>query len=436
MLAVLLGSLSMTALSGCRGGDPGDAIDGSQPRRLTFNQDIAPMIFEQCTYCHRPGQQTPLPLLDYQDVQSRSGPLLVSMLRRAMPPWLPDSELNEFLNAKLLHSDQIAMFQRWVDDGAPEGAPDPPPVPTFSDRWRLGEPDMVVRAPQPYTLIADGTEVLRTLVIPAPVSSTRYVRAMEIRPDNSRILRHAVVGIDRTPTARTLDARDREPGYPGMLLDHMDGPGDRLSVWVPGSTPWVEPDGMAWRLEPGSDLVMQLQLRPTGTPESIQPSIALYFSPTPPARDPILLKLSSRTIDIPAGSRDHAVVDSYVLPVGLQVLSVYPHAHNLAKEIRATATLPDGAMRWLLWIKEWDAHWAEQYRYARPIELPSGSTLKMEYLYDNSAANVRNPHYPPRRVRWGVHPSDEMGVLWLQVLPDDAADADILLKDYQLHAVD
>jgi hypothetical protein len=422
----------MSALSGCRSGDLGEVRDASQPRHLTFNQDIAPIVFEHCTSCHRPGQQSPLPLLDYQDVRDRAGQVLVSLRRRTMPPWLPEPGFNEFLEAKLLLPEQIAMFRQWVEDGAPEGAPDPPPLPTVSDQWHLGEPDMVVRAPQPYTLQADGADVVRNLVIPVPVTSTRYVRAMEFRPDNSRILRHAVIGVDHTPRARALDARDREPGYPGMLFEHIESPRDRLRVWVPESAPWVEPEGMAWRLEPGSDLVIQLQLRPTRAPEMIQPSIALFFSSTPPVRDPVLIKLESTTIDIPAGSRDHTVVDTYVLPVNLRVLSAYPHAHSLAKEMRATATLPDGTMKWLLLIKEWDSHWAEQYRYASPVELPRGTTLKMEFVYDNSDANMRNPHYPPRRVRWGVQPTDEMGILWLQVLPHNEADAGILLRDYQL----
>jgi hypothetical protein len=428
LLAVLLGT---AVLSGCRGGDPADALNPSQPHHPTFNQDIAPIVFEHCTPCHRPGQQSPLPLLTYQDVRDRAGHILVSLMRRSMPPWLPEPGSNEFLDAKLLHPDQIAMFQQWVNEGLSEGAPGPPPLPDFSDRWQLGEPDLVARAPQPYTLKADGREIVRNLVIPVPVSSTRYVRAMEFRPDNSRILRHAVVALDHTSSARTLDARDREPGYPGMLFDHI-GPRDRLHAWVPESAPWVEPDGMAWRLEPGANLVIQLQLRPTGTPESIQPSIALFFSSTPPARHPILIKLESTTIDIPAGRRDHAVIDRYVLPVDVQVLGVYPHAHDLAGELKATATLPDGTTEALLWIRAWDAHWAEQYRYATAIDLPKGTTIEMEYVYDNSNTNMRNPHDPPRRVGWGVQPSDEMGILWLQVLPRHETDADALVKHYRL----
>ena len=392
------------------------------------------MVFERCTPCHRPDHPTPLPLLGYHDVRSRAGQLLVSMQRRTMPPWLPVPEGPELLNTKALRPDQIAMFQQWIEDGFPEGALQPPPVPTFPSGWQLGEPDLVVRAPQPYTLKPGGADVVRTLVVPVPVSSTRYVRAMELQPDNPRILRHALVGVDRTSRARALDAGDREPGYPGMWFDHIGGPRDRLSVWVPGGAPWAESDGMAWRLEPGSDLVLQLHMRPTRATESIQPSLGLFFSSTPPVDDPILITLESRAIDIPAGSRDRAVSDSYVLPADVHLLSVYPHAHHVAKEMKSTATLPDGTEQSLLRIKEWDPYWAEQYRYRRPLDLPRGTTLKVEYLYDNSNTNVRNPRYPPARTRWGRKTSDEMGVLWLQVLPRNRADADLLLEDARVRA--
>jgi hypothetical protein len=251
---------------------------------------------------------------------------------------------------------------------------------------------------------------------------------MELRPANPRILRHAVVGVDRSARARTLDARDPEPGYPGMRFDLMTDPSHGLDVWVPGASPWVEPDGMAWRLDPGSDLVLQLQLRPGGERESIQPSIALYFASAPPVRDPVIITLESTTIDIPAGSRRHAVIEEHVLPADVQLLSVYPHAHNLARELRATATLPDGTTKQLLRIGAWDLHWAERYRYRTPIDLPRGTTIRMEFVYDNSESNPLNPSYPPRRVRRGPELTDEMAVLWLQVVPR-TADGAALLKD-------
>lgn len=422
LLAVLL---TLSALSGCRGSDPVPERNASQPPPSTFSRDIAPVVFAHCSHCHRPGQQSPLPLLNYQDVRRYAGQILVSMQRRTMPPWLPEPGDNEFEDARLLDPKTIRRFEQWMDNGFPEGAPTLP-APTFVDRWQLGEPDLVVQAPEAYTVAANGPEIVTNLVVPVPVSSTRYVRGIEFRPDNPSVVRHAVIGLDRTSRARSLDAQDRRPGYPGMVFDHIAGPRDRLSVWIPGALPRMEPEGTAWRLEPGNDLVIQMQLRPTGVTGSIRPTVGLFFSSAPPVRIPILIKLESTAIDILPGRRDYTASDSYVLPVDVQILSVYPHAHDLARALKATATLPDGTTRSLLWIKAWDSHWAEEYRYATPIDLPKGSTLRMEYVYDNSDTNMRNPRNPPERVRWGLQPIDEMGVLWLQVLPRNEADAAVL----------
>jgi Tfp pilus assembly protein PilF len=143
-----------------------------------------------------------------------------------------------------------------------------------------------------------------------------------------------------------------------------------------------------------------------------------------------MVKLGSKAIDIPAGDTAYAITDTYVLPVDADVLSVYPHAHYLGKEMQAYATLPDGSTRWLLSIKRWDFHWQQEYRYLKPIALPRGTTLTMKYTYDNSADNHHNPHKPPVPVVYGPNSSDEMGDLWVQVLPRSPADAATLVRAF------
>ncbi len=156
----------------------------------------------------------------------------------------------------------------------------------------------------------------------------------------------------------------------------------------------------------------------------------MYFAESAPARFPYLLTLGSQTIDIPPGTTDYTVSDEYVLPVDVELLSVYPHAHYLGKEMRAFARLPDGSDHWLLHIRDWDFNWQDEYRYAERDVLPEGSTIVMEFSYDNSAANPRNPHTPPRRVVYGPKSSDEMGNLFLQVLPRDADDFAVLNRSF------
>jgi Flp pilus assembly protein TadD len=197
--------------------------------------------------------------------------------------------------------------------------------------------------------------------------------------------------------------------------------------------PAMEPDGMAWRLEKGTDLVIQLHMLPSlsGETESVQPSVGFYFTDTLPTRMPIDFKLGSKTIDIPAGKADYSIEDSFVLPVDVEVLSVYPHAHYLAKEMKASAALPDGSAKPLIWIKDWDFHWQDEYRYAAPVFLPRGTRLTMRFSYDNSGANQQDRTRPPSRAVFGPQSSDEMGDLWLRLLPATQADAGVLARAFR-----
>ncbi len=407
---------------------PGAAA--AQPA-VTFTKDVAPIIFENCSSCHRPGEIGPFNLLTYEDVTSRARDVARVTQARVMPPWKPEPGYGpEFIGARLLTETQIDTIQQWVENGAIEGDPsDLPPNPTFAEGWRLGQPDLVVEMPEPYTLRASGPDELRNFVIPIPVRETRYVSGLEFRPGTTRVVHHANMRIDRTRSSRLLDHADPEPGYDGRITtgDYPDG---HFLGWTPGQLPPFLPEGMAWRLDGDSDLVVQLHLRPSGTPETVQPTVGFFFTDEPPDRTPMMLRLGRQHIDIPPGVSNHEIEDSYVLPVDVEVYAVQPHAHFRAKEIKGVAVLPDGTTQWLIYIRDWDFNWQDLYRYAEPFLLPKGTTLRMQYSYDNSAGNPRNPDRPPRRVRWGQNSSDEMGDLWVQVLPRTAEDRALLYGDF------
>jgi tetratricopeptide (TPR) repeat protein len=407
----------------------------AQPARLTFTKDIAPIIWARCTPCHRPGEIGPFSLITYEDIRRRATQIAAVTARRVMPPWKPLPGKGEFQNERRLSDRELDAIQRWIAADAPEGdAADLPATPMGSAGWQLGTPDLVVRMPESYAVPADGPDVFRTFVIPIPVATVRYVRAMEFHPGNARVVHHANLGVDRTRSSRHLDARDPEPGYSGGMERDARYPEGQLLGWTPGQAAHPVPEGTQWRLEPESDLVVQLHLQPTGKPESVQVTAGFYFTDVAPTRAPIGLRLGSQTIEIPAGEREYAVADRYELPVDVDVLAVQPHAHNLARRMEATATLPDGSTRGLIAIDDWDFRWQDVYRYTAPLALPKGTTIAMRYTYDNSAANPRNPHHPPARVVWGQNTSDEMGDLWIQALPRSAGDEKILNEDFHRKA--
>jgi len=408
---------------------------GARPQAPpTFNRDVAPIIFSNCAACHHPGGSGPFSLLGYQDVRKRAAQIVEVTRSRYMPPWLPEPGHGDFAGARRLSDAELQVIEQWAAQGAAEGdAADLPPAPKYTAGWQLGRPDLIVKMPRPYILPAEGSDVFRNFVIPIPVAAARYVRAIEMLPGNRQLIHHANVLIDRAQVSRRRDAADPEVGFAGMdvaIESESFDPESHFLFWKPGTVPWVEPEGMAWRLDPGTDLVLNMHLQPSGKPESIQPEVGLYFTDRPPTRFPMLLQLErDGALDIPAGKRDFVIADEFRLPVDVDVLGIYPHAHYLGRELQGMATLPDGTQKWLIRIKRWDLDWQAVYRYAEPLFLPRGTVVSMRFTYDNSAANERNPNRPPRRVRAGDRATDEMGHLWLQVLPRAPGDGRLALQE-------
>ena len=391
---------------------------------ITFNKQIAPIVFQQCSPCHRPGEIAPFSLLNYQDVRKHAAQIVAVTSRRFMPPWPPAAGYGDFAGERRLTDDQLRLIADWVKQGEPEGNPaDLPALPKFTVGWQLGPPDLVVKMTAPFHVPASGGDVFRNFVIPVPIDSTKYVRAIELRPGNTRVVHHANVVVDRTGSLRARDGVDGQPGFPGMDIITEGSPSSfdpdsHFLFWKPGTVPEQEPAGMAWRLDPGNDLVVNLHLQPTGKVETLQASVGLYFTDQRPTLFPMLVQLENDgALDIPAGDRHFTVTDHLKLPVDVDVLAIYPHAHYVGKQVKAWATLPDGSRRWLIRIDDWDINWQAVYTYRRPVPLPKGTTVAMEITYDNSTENPRNPSDPPIRVRGGNRSIDEMGHVWLQVLP-------------------
>ena len=386
------------------------------PQMVTWSRDIAPIVYQHCSGCHRPGQTAPFPLLSYEDARQKADLIARVTAVHYMPPWKPVHGYGVFSGENRLTAAQIALIGRWARNRAPAGDLDlAPSTPVFSSGWQLGPPDAAITLPQPYSVPADGPDQYRCFVLSPAADRDRYVRAWEFSPGGTRVLHHALIFVDSRRASNLPDNYECF-GTPGFF------PSGALGGWSPGAHAAIMPPGTATHVPKGARLVMQLHFHPTGKVELANPTVALYYAAQPPTRVLMDVALGSNRIDIPAGATDYKIHDHFNLPVPLEVIGIIPHAHYICKDMKGWAILPNGKKQWLLWIDDWDFNWQSQYRYAVPLHLPAGTEVRMEFTYDNSAANIHNPNHPPRRVQWGAASSDEMAGLHLQVIPRNETD--------------
>jgi hypothetical protein len=409
---------------------------------VTYCRQIAPIFQEHCQECHRSGGMGPFALTSYDQAVNWAEDVREFTAAGKMPPWKPVAGHGDFKNRRALADVDKDRIARWVAQGCREGRREDLPEPrTFSDTWRLGTPDLVLMPSEEYHLAADGPDVYRNFVLPADFDKDRFVAALEVLPGNPRVVHHVIAFLDDTGTADRLDARDPGPGYsssqgfPGFI------PVGGLGGWAPGNSAGFLPEGMARILPRGAKIVMQVHYHKNGKEEVDQTRFGLHFAKTRVTRSVLAVPimppggpLSGMTI--PAGAANHEVRCAFVLPNGGLGLNITPHMHLLGKDMRVSATLPDGQILPMVYVKDWDFNWQEMYHYRQFVDLPAGTRLDLVAHFDNSADNPRNPRRPPRTVRWGEETTDEMCLAFIEMVPyDEAADESELKLPDQATAI-
>ena len=418
---------------------------------VTFSEHVAPIVFANCTTCHRPGEAAPFQLMSYRDVRPLAKAIAAATATRVMPPWKASASDYEFDNARRLTEAQIATIQRWVADGALEGDTSKlPAMPRFTEGWQLGPPDLSVTMSEGFEVPASGPDLYRSFVVPLGLDRDTWVRAIDFRPSARAVVHHSLFFLDSTGAARERDASDPLPGFSGGMGggrvlgagrgnaqglagllggrgaadrpdDQVARAGGGLGGWALGGRALELPAGLAFFVPKGSDLILSTHFHPSGTAQQEKSTVGLYFASGPPTQAFTAIQLPPifgvfEGLDIPAGQERYTIADSFVIPVDVRAFSIGAHAHYLGKEMKLTATLPDGTAKTLLWIKDWDFSWQERYRFKDFVSLPKGTRLDAVVSYDNSVANKRNPSRPPVRVTWGEESTDEMGSIAIQVV--------------------
>lgn len=419
---LILAAAFASQLSPCSAQDPSAS-------RVAFSETIAPILYEHCVTCHRPGEIGPFSLITYEDVARHGTKIREVTASRHMPPWHPAHGFGAFVGERRLSDEDIAAIASWVKQGMPRGdAARMPRLPPLPEGWQLGKPDLVLEMPAAFEVPEHAHDVYRNFVLPTGLKEDRWVRAVELRSSARSAAHHALFAYVKQGTFAARDGADGQPGFGGsMAVGFVPGQsGGSLGGWAVGGRGMELPDGLALPLPAGADFLLQMHFHSMGKPARERAQVGLYFAPGPPARPMASLELPplfgfGAGIDIPAGESSYVIRDTFTLPGEVFVRGAWAHAHYLGKEMKVEASLPDGSTLPLLWIPDWDFNWQEFYVYQQPVRLPKGTRVDATIRYDNSAGNRRNPHDPPQPVRWGLNSTDEMGTIGFlfEILADE-----------------
>jgi hypothetical protein len=393
----------------------------------TWSANVARIIYDNCTSCHRTGEIAPFPLETYEQVSDFGYSVKRAVEKREMPPWPPAKGHGNFIGARTLSDADVKTIADWVDGGMPTGdlssAPKPP---TFPSGSQLGTPDLVLRMSEKWTVQGNNKDVYRFFVLPTNLVKDRSVKAIEFRPGNAAVVHHVLYFLDTSGTARRKDAEDPQPGYSGF-----GDPGFETAVsflgWVPGAQTRFYPPTIGSTMYKNSDLVIQVHYAPSTVEQTDQSLVNIFFHESDNVRQVQEFAMNPRNLIagqrfvIPA-NRVQSFKTSFDIPLEISVIGIAPHMHLLGKDARAYAVSPIGDTIRLISLPVWDFHWQGGYTYKNPVRVPRGSKLYYEASYDNTINNLENPNNPPKQVTWGEATTDEMLLCYFHWLPFQPGD--------------
>ena len=390
---------------------PGHEALRSAP--VTFAEHVAPILYKHCTPCHRPGEVAPFSLTSYDEAKKWAPMIAWATETNRMPPWKAVAGYNSFHDDNRLTDAQIRTLKEWSASGAPRGdVKKEPAPPKFYEGWLLGKPDLILKAEKPFKLDAAGRDAYRNFVFKTDFKETKWVRAIDVRPGNRKVVHHVIAFLDEQGRSIALEQKEND-GQPGYTTFGGIGflPSGSLGGWAPGLQPRVSTEGTAFELKPGTTIVLQVHYHKSGKPEEDQTQLALYFAKQPPQRPLRLAWIANPLFRIPPGAKDHLVTARFPVPADVTAYAAMPHMHLLGKEMKAWVEKPDGSTVPLVWVKDWEFNWQFIYVFKQPLKIPRGSTIRVEARYDNSPDNPNNPNNPPKPVTWGEQTTDEMMLL-------------------------
>jgi hypothetical protein len=376
-----------------------------------FTKDVAPILYQNCVSCHRPGEIAPMSLLTYEQVRPWAKSIREKVSSGQMPPWHADAPRETFLNDRRLSDNDKNTLLRWVEAGAPQGDPkDLPPVPKFTDGWEIGQPDATFSMSKAYEVPAQGTIAYQNFSVPTNFTEDKWIQAIEVRPGNRSVVHHILVfasAPERTPLQQPYKQVVPNFGSGRGGERPASGPGTLIATTAPGTNAMVYQAGSAVLIKAGSTLRFQVHYTASGKSATDISSVGMIFAKGTPKTEIKVDAFMNPTMKVAAGSSDTAVDTAIEFDQDSHIWALFPHAHLRGKSWEYRVIYPDGRKQVVLSVPNYDFNWQTYYVFAEPLAVPKGSRLEATGYYDNSANNKWNPD-PTIEVKWGEQTWEEM----------------------------
>jgi len=398
----------------------------------TFAEDVAPILYKNCTTCHRPGGLGPFSLLDYDSAKVNIDEMRNAVATGQMPPWHADGPKGVFRNDRRLSDADKQTILRWIDAGAKPGdLKSLPAKPDYPTTWQMGtEPDAIVSMPEEYTVPASGTVEYQYFQVPTGFTEDKWVQAIEFMPGAREVVHHILVFayVPPAPGATPPAAAPRPAGSPPptpVLIrnpaqnrtpeqtrtDSLHGPPQQRGVLIGGTAPGTNvtefPKGTALRIRAGTILTFQMHYTAKGHEMHDRSMVGFKFAKEPPEEEIFASQFINGQFTLPAGAKDVAVPAEIGAGQAIKVYGLLPHTHLRGTRWQYKLVKPDGSSEIILDVPRYDFNWQTLYFFNKPLEMEPGSKITSMAWYDNSASNKSNPD-PTKDVHWGDQTWEEM----------------------------
>jgi hypothetical protein len=426
----------------------------------TYSKNVAPIIYENCTPCHRSGGAAPFSLINYQQVNRKKNTIIDVTQSGLMPPWPADRDYNHFVGERFLTETQKQLLKDWVAQGAPEGdSSELPEFPAYSDVSSIGVPDTTVWFDSIYV---DGISRDRFFIatLPIELSEKKYVRAMEFLPNENNLVHHmngrllnyepgkkeSITDGNRILNLE-VDGAEYIRQFNELKLANDDGsrPEQIHSAvnYLPGVQAQLYPEGIGgFAMNKKSILIADdIHFGPIPVGKWDYSRVNIFFSDSPPERpiNEVMLGTNGASKIIPPlvipPNKITKHTSFLTIPEDISILTINPHMHLLGKSFKSYALTPEQDTIRLISIPRWDFRWQYFYTFPKMLKIPKGSTIYVEAKFDNTDQNPNNPYNPPQQIseRYefggaGMRTTDEMLQFIITWLPYQEGDEEISLE--------